>query len=186
MQLISFTFGQFRFKDDPSELIKLAIPGTIKGPAYVRALGIRPRLNYRMDAKISTGVPLGWPAKDVLLRHKWTRHARNIGLYGYINAAEPKYFPLRHSSKLLGNGTGPAILLLRSSTRLTNISWAIVSSPSEKVSKFQKLKTSYRAWEKIPIELPKELKGSYWIKVKAKEANSIPEDWQNLVLHIEL
>jgi len=173
LRLVSFTQGIFRFKGEEEEMITLSTPVKAEDTAYLRATGIPFDLYYRMDALLLRRRPIRWPVGEVLARDSRTRYARNIGLYGYIDAPGKRvYIPIQPvSDQYKPNNLRPTDYWIRfvASKRLSQVRWRL---RGETEYKLLREGGSFYSGRPISIRLPATLEpGRYTLEIEAKEYN---------------
>jgi hypothetical protein len=128
LELIAFTLGDLRFKNEKGESITLRTPTAGSKTVQIRAQGIPRNLYYRMDASLQGGQNLSWEADPVLLRDDGSSRAYNIGLLAFQGEGSQRvFFPVLSQSKQLGTGTGIDSLTLQfmGSARIASFKYQI-------------------------------------------------------------
>lgn len=122
-EVVSFTFGKFKYDSKIEESIYLQTPKGFKSNLDIEAKGIPFDLDYRMNANISNKDVLNWNTGEVLLHHEKAKNYENIGVTGYIannKNGVKKFVPLR----IVDNEYNQYLFLIfRSNGSLRNIKW---------------------------------------------------------------
>jgi hypothetical protein len=184
-EVISFLFGALNFDWREDVVLDVVFPDTrrdsdqdtIHVVAVTRAMGAY----YRLDGRL----PLQWPIGDVLYPARL--NARKLGVYG-IMEKDSIYVPLyvtQRSRKANNPPPGPAVLGLRSTIPVENISWQVSQRVKGRCSDYSKrtqiynqrllgtaAEIQFHSGEVISFTLPIDLVASLCIKVEGQEQES--------------
>lgn len=187
MELVSFTLGDFIFADDPNEVITIKPNKVLSTTLNITALGIPKDLFYRMDAQISPEDQQQiWRASDVLTQNSRTKLSRNIGVLGYYEEKDKKFYtPLVTSTLIAKNEdeqkTREPILKIICNTRVTDVRYKIDNQKDIKITESNR---NYPGGIPILIKLPKNLTGEHTIEIKARKFDST--QWVTKKLDIKI
>ena len=135
LELITCTIGDFRFKNDPTEVIFLTVPSAGSKKVRIRAKGIPLTLYYRMDAELSGLQTLDWDVFTVLFRNEYSKRAYNIGVLAEVgeDVTTQTFYPVKCNSKLLPKSAEKDSLLLQfmGSARLASFEWQLDKNPAK-------------------------------------------------------
>jgi hypothetical protein len=180
LELVSCTLGDFRFKNEPGEIITLQAPSAGEQPVSVRAQGIPITLYYRMDTELKAGQTLNWAAGDVLLKDPSTSRAYNIGLFAFRGEGVTRtYLPVATRSKLLAEqATSKQVIVKFMATgRLANFSWQLNGGG------WQSEIGPFPDGRAIRVALPAELKpGRHTLEVRYRAQNETETKTRRFVL----
>ena len=173
LELIACTVGEFRFKNDKTELITLSLPSAGKEAIQVRAQGIPINLYYRMDAELVAGKTLNWDVAPVLLKDERTTRAYNIGLLAFQGTGTKQvFFPVAPQSKLLpkSNVKDSLVLQFMGTARLASFKYQLDQAP------LTPLKGSFPDGRPIRVKLSADLpKGLHTLVIKYRAQNDSEE-----------
>lgn len=173
LELIAFTIGEFKFKNDQKELIILSLPSAGKEAVKVRAQGIPLNLYYRMDAELVAGKTLTWEVAPVLLKDERTTRAYNIGLLAFQGAGNKQvFFPVTPQSKLLPKNSVKDSLILQfmGTARLASFKYQLDQTP------LKLMKGSFPDGRPIRVKLSADLpKGLHTLVIKYRAQNDSEE-----------
>lgn len=172
LEMVSCTWGDFRFKKERGEIITLQAPSAGENTVRVYAQGIPVSLYYRMDAELKGGESLTWAADDVLLRDPYTSHAYNIGILAYTQESEKKvYFPVKSRSKFLSAATHQQVTVkLAGNMRVSDLKWQLDGS------EWNAETGPFPDGRPIKITLPAGLKsGRHLLEIKYRAENDTKE-----------
>lgn len=182
LELISCTLGEFRFKNEASEVITLSLPATTKQAVKVRAQGIPLNLYYRMDASLEAGKPLNWEPAAILLRDPITSRDYNIGLLAFQGeGVQQVFFPVASQSKLLAKSSVKDSLILQfmGSARMASFKWQIDAGP------LTPLKGSLPDGRPVRLKISANLpKGPHTLTVKYRAQNDDKETTRRYQLQL--
>lgn len=135
VELISCTFGDFRFRNHSDEFILLTIP-TTNTQVNVRAQGIPSTLYYRMDAQLNQRQTLRWDVKEVLLLNQRTSQDHNIGVLSFSGEGVNKvFYPVKAQANLYKQEPSNDIVLkFMPMVSLTSFEWRLDRGPWNPVS----------------------------------------------------
>ncbi len=171
-ELVGCTLGDFRFRQDQSEVITLEVPGATDVTTYnIRAKGIPATLYYQMDAQLQAGKTLVWEVATSLLLDPRSQRDYNIGLLAYrVESNNKIYSPVKSKSKLLAieEGNNGVKLKFVSSRQLAALKWGLDGGPYQDYDK-----PLPASGQPISISLPYSLsKGLHSFKVAYRALNS--------------
>lgn len=173
LEFVACTLGEFRFKNDKTELIMLSLPSAGREVVKVRAQGIPINLYYRMDAELVAGKTLNWEVAPVLLRDERTTRAYNIGLLAFQGAGNQQvFFPVAPQSKLLPKSSTKDSLILQfmGTARLASFKYQLDHAP------LTPLKGSFPDGRPIRVKLSADLpKGLHTLVIKYRAQNDSEE-----------
>jgi hypothetical protein len=178
-ELVSCTYGDFRFKSAQDELITIKLSDKLgSGNFNVQARGIPPTLYYRMDAVLGAGKALNWEVATSLWYDARSRIPSNIGLIAWLqNSGEKTYVPVICKSKFLGDAPAAGTIKLKfmSSRQLASLKWSVDGGPQQQLAAPLPLPN-----QPISLSLPENLPAglhnliiTYRIKDSAESLNKI-------------
>jgi len=177
LELVSLLVGRLPAETTPKSPLEIAAPalqGSLTGPVKVRAVAIPPRTYYRMDATVTPGGRLSWPAGEVLGPAQLS--IDRLGVFGWIDASPERVFvPLR-----VGPGGQPARpgepieLRVRSASATDWVRWRahIDGAPPQDLPEWQEAARGLDAWKPVTIPLPAGGAAIFRVDVRAKPQNS--------------
>lgn len=173
LELLACTLGEFRFKNDKTELITLSLPSAGKDVIQVQAQGIPLNLYYRMDAELVAGKNMTWEVAPVLLKDERTTRPYNIGLLAFQGMGNKQvFFPVASQSKLLPKGSIKDSLVLQfmGTARLASFKYQVDQEP------LIPLKGSFPDGRPIRVKLSTDLpKGLHTLVIKYRAQNDSDE-----------
>lgn len=171
-EVVGLIEGNFHYKLDKDEVIKISSPIVSDQPVYVRAVGIPSRTYYRLDARLDPGQTLTWPVADVL--HLKNLSAKEIGVFGWIGEeTEKTYVPVAAAAQIASVADDEKIrLILRPAIDVKNVQWRSADVVDGACTKFGEShnmrKSSYRKGQPIKIILPESETGELCVEVAAQ------------------
>lgn len=187
LEIVGLTQGQFQYKLNADDVIKIVSPIVIDQPVNVRAVGIPSATYYRMDALIEPGGTLVWPVADVLDVEKLP--ARNVGVFGWIgDRGIERYVPIAVTTTANPvNNDGQIRLTLRPGIDVKNVQWSVsevVDDVCSQLGDRNKLQKSlYREGQPIKIILPESDGGELCVEVKA-QSQKHPDTWETKLIRV--
>lgn len=144
LSVVSVLIGKIAYSLKDDSPLELEAPKCHDGSIQVRALSLRPRTYYRMDAELSPGERLDWPVNDILRRAKLRPSV--LGAYGFEKKNKrTTYLPLRifQAAKKKAKPASKVSVAVRTGTSLETVKWRIVDK--------KKLKKNWHTATKRPV-----------------------------------
>lgn len=163
LDLVGFTVGEFSYKLDKSEIIK--IENRFSSNIFIRASAIPLNTYYRMDASIDKNKIFNWEIKDVLYPLNIPSNA--LGVYGWSGTEQEKLFwPVKPVSSVTSQTDNKLYLIIRTSSKLMEVRYRYAEKGGY-FSTYESVKGQGKGGQGIVIVLPETLKGDYTIEVAA-------------------
>jgi hypothetical protein len=183
LELVSATIGVIDWDAGRADRLivsapDVSLPGA--GELSLRAVGLPPRLYYRMDATIPTGATLTWPVSDVLAPSGIT--PADLGVYAWVDGADGRVFvPVRvAASAAPPAATGPVVLRLRSYATLDRVVWREVAADGSSSEWRSVTERPHHGGESLSFELPAGAAGPVVLEFRARRAGT--DDWLALLV----
>ncbi|MCK4761289.1 MAG: hypothetical protein KAW12_03755 [Candidatus Aminicenantes bacterium] len=177
MGVVGVTKGDFFFETKEDEILELTSPVVNDRPIYIRAVGVKLKVYYRMDGNLDAGQTFTWPLGDVVFLRKLS--SKDICVFGWIgNEMDKIYIPLIVASKLAPvTNDGKIRLYLRTTVDVKNVLWraARTYGSLRETSWEDAPESSYRAGKLIKIILP--AKGTEELCVEVAARNQKTAKW---------
>ena len=178
LSVVSVLIGKIAYSLKDDAPLELEAPSCHEGPTQIRAMSLRPRTYYRMDAVIEPGERLDWPVKDIIRRARLRPSV--LGAYGFEKKGrDTVYLPLRiYQPQKKKNAPKHVTIAVRTGTSLATVKWRIVNK--------KKLKKKWKTATKRPVpaqavvrfDVPLQASGITQIELAAKERAT--ESWSTL------
>jgi hypothetical protein len=177
LELVSLLVGRLTGETaskSPLEIAAPALQSPLVGPVKIRAVAIPPRTYYRMDATVTPGGRLSWPAGEVLGPAQLSLD--HLGVFGWIDASPERVFvPLRVGPGGQAARAGEAIeLRVRSASATDWVRWRahIDGAPPQDLPEWQEASRGQDAWKPVTVALPAGSAAILRVDVRAKPQNS--------------
>lgn len=178
IEVVGLVKGEFRFKWDKDEVVRISSPLVTDKPVYVRAMAVPIKTYYLMDTQILPGKELRWPVADVIFPQKL--YSKKLSIFGWIGTGSEKecYVPIRAAGKEMNavSENDSVNLYLRTSVDVELVKWRHCPDLPEN-SALGEWKDAdrayYRSGTPIHIPLPPSETEKLYVEVAAKEKGSV-------------
>ena len=181
LSVVSVLIGKIAYSLKDDAPLELEAPKCHDGTVQVRALSLRPRTYYRMDAEISPGERLDWPVKDIIRRARLRPSV--LGAYGFEKKGKRTlYLPLRIYQPRRRRALAPSVVTVavRTGTSLETVKWRIVGKAKLKKEWKTATKRPVAAQAVVRFDVPIDGEGITQIEMAAKERAT--DTWATLRL----
>ncbi|MEM7674650.1 MAG: hypothetical protein AAF449_01465 [Myxococcota bacterium] len=180
LSVVSVLIGKIAFSLQDEAPLALEAPSCHEGPVSVRAMSLRARTYYRMDAEIAAHDRLAWPINDILRRAQLQPSV--LGAYGFEQKDQKTlYLPLRIHQP--GREAAPSAddvvsVAVRTGTALETVKWRIVDRGMLKKDWHTATHRPVPAQAVVRFDVPLENPGVATIEMAAKERAT--DSWSTL------
>ncbi len=141
----------------PEDTINVYFPDvseqTKNAETFITGIALKPRLYYRMDAKLQPAKSLKWPVEPVLSKIKLKQS--ELGIFGWSKKKKGTiYIPIRASldkKDVIKNKDFDVEVIVRTGVNIEKLAWRFLGKGMSK--KYNKVSESFPAGDPISIEI---------------------------------
>lgn len=179
LSVVSVLIGKIKYSLKDDAPLELEAPKCHDGPITVRALSLRPRTYYRMDAELNPGERLDWPVNDIIRRARLRPSV--LGAYGFERKGKRTlYLPLRiyQAGKKSEGSADQVSIAVRTGTSLKTVKWRIIKKGAFVKQWRTAIKRPVAAQAVVRFDVPIERRGVTQIELAAQERAT--DSWSTL------